>query len=266
MRILISNDDGIYAAGINALIDLLCEDHELYVAAPTLQKSASSHALTMQQPITVKEVKDPRTAMSWAIGGFPADCTKLALEELLGFKPDWVISGINHGPNVGTDLLYSGTVAAAVEGILFNIPSISISHLDYDGSTLDEGIKAVKEALDWLFENPVGGKTLININVPNIPYADMKGLKIVRIGETRYDRPFTQRLDPRGNTYYWLAGELILGSDSDDTDVIAAQKGYITISPVKFDFDDWEANHLLSEKLKERTSAQGGDSPVAVTL
>lgn len=253
MRILISNDDGINAAGINALIDLLCLDHEIYVAAPTLQKSASSHALTMQHPITVKEFVDPRTVASWAIGGNPADCTKLALEELLGFKPDWVIAGINHGPNLGTDLLYSGTVAAAAEGTLFNVPSIAISYLDYDAVNLNEAVLAVKEALDWLFNNPVGGKTLLNINIPNLLHSDMKGLKITRIGEARYDKPFIKRLDPRGNTYYWLAGDLVLESEGDDADVIATRDGFITISPVKFAFDDWESHRVLSDRLMEKS-------------
>lgn len=252
MRILISNDDGIAAAGINALIDLLCEEHELYVAAPTLQKSASSHALTMQYPITVKEMEDPRTAKSWAIGGNPADCTKLALEELLDFKPDWVIAGINHGPNVGTDLLYSGTVAAAAEGTLFHVPSIAISSLDLGTGNMPETLKGVKEALDWLFENPVGGRTLLNINIPNLLYKDMKGLKVVRIGEARYERPFTKRQDPRGNTYYWLAGDLVVEFEAADADVMAVQNGYITISPVKFEFDDWDSHKLLSEKLEKR--------------
>lgn len=252
MRILISNDDGINAAGINALIDLLCLEHEVYVAAPTLQKSASSHALTMQHPITVKEIEDPRTVKSWAIGGNPADCTKLALEELLGFKPDWVIAGINHGPNLGTDLLYSGTVAAAAEGTLFHVPSIAISYMDYEAARLNEAVQAVKEALDWIFMNPVSGKTLLNINVPDLLYNEMKGLRITRIGEARYDKPFSKRIDPRGNTYYWLAGDLVLESEADDADVIAARDGYITISPVRFAFDDWESHQQLSQRLSER--------------
>lgn len=249
MKILISNDDGINAAGINALIDLLCVDHQLYVAAPAQQKSASSHALTMHHPITVKEVEDPRTVKSWAIGGNPADCTKLALEELLGFKPDWVIAGINHGPNLGTDLLYSGTVAAAAEGTLFHIPSIAVSYMDYEANNLNEALKALKEALDFVFENPVGDRTLLNINIPNRFYADMEGLKIARIGEARYDKPFSKRVDPRGNTYYWLAGDLVLESEAEDADVIAARDGYITISPVRFVFDDLESSRLLKEAL-----------------
>lgn len=249
MRILISNDDGISAAGLNALIDLLCLEHDLYVAAPTLQKSASSHALTMQHPITVTEVNDPRTKKGWAVGGNPADCTKLALEELLGFKPDWVITGINHGPNLGTDLLYSGTVAAAAEGTLFDIPSIAISSLDYAVERLNETSKAVKEALDWIFANPVGGKTLLNVNVPNCLYEDMKGLKITHIGEARYEKPFSKRIDPRGNTYYWLAGDLVMASESEDADVIAAREGYISISPVRFDFEDMVNYKVLSERL-----------------
>lgn len=252
MKLLISNDDGISAAGLNALIDLLCRDHELYVAAPTLQKSASSHALTMQHPITVTEVRDPRVAKSWAVGGNPADCTKLALEELLGFKPDWVIAGINHGPNLGTDLLYSGTVAAAAEGTLFHVPSIAISYMNYSAERLGEATRAVKEALDWVFANPVKGHTLLNINIPDLMYEDMKGLKITRIGEARYDKPFSKRIDPRGNTYYWLAGDLVLESEADDADVVAARNGYITISPVRFSFDDWECHRELQEKLGKR--------------
>ncbi len=252
MRILISNDDGINAAGLNALIDLLCLDHELYVAAPTLQKSAMSHALTMQHPITVTEASDPRIKKGWAVGGNPADCTKLALEELLGFKPDWVISGINHGPNLGTDLLYSGTVAAAAEGTLFNIPSIAISNLDYTCESLNETVKGVKEALDWIFDNPVGGKTMLNVNIPNRLYEDMKGLKITHIGEARYDKPFSKRIDPRGNTYYWLAGDLVMDSESVEADVIAAREGYISISPVKFAFDDMDSARLLKQRLAEQ--------------
>lgn len=249
MKLLISNDDGISAAGLNALIDILYKDHELYVAAPTLQKSASSHALTMQHPITVTEVMDPRVKKGWAVGGNPADCTKLALEELLGFRPDWVISGINHGPNLGTDLMYSGTVAAAAEGTLFSIPSIAVSSQDYSVAMLGETCVAALEAINWIFSNAPWGKTMMNVNIPNCRYTDMKGLKITHTGQARYDKPFSKRIDPRGNTYYWLAGELVLESETEDADVVAVRNRYISLSPINFAFDDWEANRALSKLL-----------------
>lgn len=249
MKILISNDDGIQAPGINALIDLLCEEHELYVAAPMHQKSASSHALTMHHPIKVKEVADPRTAKSWAIDGNPADCTKMAIDELLGFRPDWVVTGINLGPNLGTDILYSGTVAAAAEGSITGIPSIALSLVTYTNTDFSEAVKGAKEAMDWLFQNPVDGTVMLNVNIPDVPHAQMKGLHITTVGESRYEKPFNRRVDPRGNVYYWLAGDLIMENNPPEADVSKSREGYITITPIRFDFDAKDAFRSLSEKL-----------------
>jgi len=251
MKILISNDDGIHAPGINALIDTLCAEHELYIAAPAFQKSASSHALTMHHPIKVREIEDERTVKSWSIEGNPADCTKMALEELLGFRPDWVIAGVNHGPNLGTDILYSGTVAAAAEGVLLGIPSMALSLVSYTNVNFTEACKGAKIAMDWLFQNPVSRDVLLNVNIPDLPISETKGLCITTVGESKYEKPFNRRIDPRGNVYYWLAGDLVMENNLPESDVSKSRDGYITVTPIRFAFDACDAYDVLRAKLKK---------------
>lgn len=246
MKILISNDDGFFAHGIKALIDVLKDEHELYVVAPQVQQSAMSHALTMHYPIRVNEISGSDFKLGLAVDGTPADCVKLALEELLDFKPDYIISGINNGPNLGTDIIYSGTVSAAVEGLIFGVPSMSISLCGYGHEDFSESAKAVKPTIDRFLSKPQQSNILVNVNIPNLKNEEIVGVKVTKLGNVIYNKPFQKRIDPRGKEYYWLAGDIIYDNNDHDSDVYAVHDGYISITPVHYRqtdmkvFEEWK--------------------------
>lgn len=250
MKLLISNDDGFWAPGIQALIDLLKDEHELYVVAPQEQQSAMSHALTMHYPIRVREVKDDRLKLGLAVSGTPADCVKLALEELLDFKPDYVISGINNGPNLGTDVMYSGTVSAAAEGTIFGVPAMAVSLCEYNHEDFSEAAKAVKTVIDTFINNPQPADILVNVNIPNIASTAIKGPKATILGNVVYHKPFQKRIDPRGKTYYWLAGDIIYDNNHNDSDVMAVHDGYISVTPVHYRQTDYEILEGFKKRFK----------------
>lgn len=242
MLILVSNDDGVYSPGLRDLALALSSLGTVCVAAPSGERSAAGHALTMRLPIVVQEVKVEGASHAWSIDGTPADCVKLGLEVLLdGQYPDIVVSGINVGPNLGTDVLYSGTVSAAMEGTIEGIPSIAVSlasfaNLDFSAAC-EFTVKLVKRRL--ASRGDVSDQTLLNVNVPAIPRTEMKGVKITRLGVRRYTNVFDRRVDPRGRTYFWMAGELQKGSghSEDDThDTWAVENGYISVTPIRLEY------------------------------
>ena len=248
MRILISNDDGIQAEGINQLRMDLEQENEIYVVAPDRERSATGHKITMHRPLRVKEwtYPDSRTK-GWAVDGTPADCVKLGLEALLPGPPDIVISGINQGSNLGTDVLYSGTVSAAIEGTINGLPAIAVSLTSYESHDFSFAGKLVRGLVAKL-----GGElpphTLLNINVPPGP---LRGIRVTRLGHRRYVNIFDKRTDPRGRVYFWMAGEPFdVDKDDPDTDVYAIKEGYASITPVHFDLTDYP--YLESLKLMLR--------------
>lgn len=245
MRILISNDDGIQAEGINELRMSLEEENEIYVVAPDRERSATGHKITIHRPLRVKEWHYPGTnSKGWAVDGTPADCVKLGLEALLPAPPDLVISGINLGPNLGTDVLYSGTVSAAIEGIINGVPSIAISLTSYESPNFSfAGHIARKLIFDMEKELPE--RTLLNVNIPP---GTPRGTKVTKLGNRRYVNIFDKRIDPRGRVYFWMAGEPFdLDEDDPDTDVWAVKEGYISVTPVHFDLTDY---HILKDLKK----------------
>jgi 5'-nucleotidase len=239
MRILISNDDGIEAEGINKLRVSLQEDHELFVVAPDRERSATGHKITMDRPLRVKERIYPGSnTVGWAVDGTPADCVKLGLEALLPAPPDLVISGINFGPNLGTDVLYSGTVSAAIEGIINGVPAVAVSLASFEYGDFSDAGQFIKELVAKL-----GGEitkntknSLLNINIPP---CRPRGIKVTRLGQRRYINIFDKRIDPRGKVYFWMGGEPFdLDEKDPDTDVWAVREGYTSITPLHFDFTD----------------------------
>lgn len=244
MRILISNDDGIEAEGINQLRVFLQEDHELFVVAPDRERSATGHKITMDRPLRVKERDYPGSnAKGWAVDGTPADCVKLGLEALLPEPPDLVISGINFGPNLGTDVLYSGTVSAAIEGIINNVPAIAISLASYEYYDFSGAGQFVKELVAKL-GGEINRNSLLNINVPP---GRTRGIKVTRLGKRRYINIFDKRTDPRGKVYFWMGGEPFdLDEEDPNTDVWAVREGYTSITPLHFDLTE----HGLIDNLK----------------
>ncbi len=246
--ILVTNDDGINARGINALVKALSTIADVYVCAPDTQKSACGHGITVAAPITIKEVKMEGAVKAWKISGTPADCVKLAVKKLLqeDIKIDLVYSGINHGPNLGTDTLYSGTVSGAIEGTICGIPSVAVS-ADSHSPKYFEGCAALALQAAPIALANLDTKTVLNINVPDLPMAEIKGVKITRLGAREYDESFDMRLNPAGQTYAWYSGTPLWYENlSDDIDVVAIQNDYASITPLQFDL----TNHQLIEEVK----------------
>lgn len=241
--ILLTNDDGIYAPGINAMRQTLeqLEGVDVWSVAPDRERSASGHAITMYRPLFPLEAKlEGALSPCFSVTGTPADSAKLAIEALLPQRPDLVISGINRGANLGTDLFYSGTVAAALEGPILGIPAIAVS---LDSYTIPDYSAAssftARLALKVLAEGLPEG-TLLNVNVPALPADHIKGVRITRMGRRLYRDQWDRRTDPRGRTYYWLAGVLDEVNNGPDSDVVAVEEGYISVTPVQLDLTRYD--------------------------
>jgi 5'-nucleotidase len=246
MRILISNDDGIFAQGIKVLANtLVAVGHEVIVVCPDRERSATGHGLTLHDPIRAEEVAgifDPRID-AWSCSGTPADCVKLALGALLDRFPDFVLSGINQGANLGTDVLYSGTVSAAMEGTIEGIPSIALSLTSFTDREFQPAADFAVQLLAKLTSQPLTEAMLLNVNIPPVTASEIAGVKVTRQGIRRYFDTFQKRIDPRGKTYYWLSGEVLQDVEQPEhlhlppdieTDVQAIKDNYITITPLQF--------------------------------
>ena len=234
MRLLLSNDDGIDAPGLRALADGLADLADIAIVAPANEQSASSHALTMHKPLRV----DRRSEAEWAVGGTPADCVYMALHGLLDSTPDRVISGINWGSNLGSDVHYSGTVAAAREAVLQGCQAIAVSLANPRGrktAHMETAVAVVRRVLAGLEEHPVSARTLFNINVPNRPLSELKGLRACHLGERVYDPMVDERIDPRGRTYVWIGGPHSHFDGDDFADGQALKQGWATITPLLID-------------------------------
>ena len=252
MRILLTNDDGIDAAGIQTLWQELLKIAEVIVVAPDVERSAASQAITVHSPIRVdKYCANDSRLCGWRIGGTPADCVKIAIETLISKKLDFVVSGINHGPNLGTDILYSGTVSAAIEGALHGIPAVAVS-LDSWG-TYD--FKPAAEFTARLLQNSICRtlpvNTLLNVNVPALPSSQIDGVSITKLGVREYANVFEPRLDPRGRTYYWMGGNIVENENDANSDIVAIKKSKISVTPIHFDLTNYNMmEELQSWKLK----------------
>ena len=239
MRILISNDDGIHAIGIKTLAERLAFEHEVYIIAPDRERSAAGHALTLHKPLRVDEIDIGfEVARAWETTGTPGDCIKIGVSAIQEKQPDIIISGINHGPNLGADVLYSGTVSAAMEGAVLGIPSIAVSLTNGNSGQQSDFIYAADFIVNFL--NKIATinfpkKTILNINIPSIAANDITGIQITRLGTRMYTDTYEKRIDPRGKTYYWLAGEIIDAAEEDGTDITAIRNNKISITPVTFE-------------------------------
>lgn len=240
MKILISNDDGIVANGIRALSETLAEEHEVYVIAPDRERSAAGHSLTLHTPLRVEEL-EPKNGVkrAWITTGTPGDCVKIGMKAILeeDEQPDIVISGINHGPNLGSDILYSGTVSCAMEGALLDCPSIAVSlaSLSYDYEDFKFAAKFIASLLPKLKEFQFPKKTILNINIPALDAEDIAGVAITEMGRKMFTDCYEKRIDPRGKVYYWLAGELINEPEDAKTDIAAVRNNKISITPVTYE-------------------------------
>lgn len=238
MQILLTNDDGIYAPGLAALERELQQLGDVRVVAPATEQSGVSHSITFLSPLICKEVYDGRRRRGWAVEGSPADSVKLGIFEFCPQRPDLVVSGINGGLNAGINVLYSGTVAAAIEGAFFGITSIAVS-LEFDehanfarAAELASGI--IRQILDNKDERP----QLYNLNIPTAAIDQPKGPRVVPMGVTRYGEHFIKRTDPKGRTYYWATNEPPPPPGDQETDLTALEKGFITLTPLYYDMTD----------------------------
>lgn len=250
MRLLITNDDGVGARGLWALVERarLCSGMQVTVVAPDRERSATGHAISVHQPIEVCDISDAGGSVKvFSASGTPADCVKLAVEGILDEPPDLLISGINRGPNLGTDVFYSGTVSAALEGALLGIKSMAVSltafqNLDYSAAA----DFAIEQALSAA-EDPSWPK-LVNVNVPAIPRDAIAGVAITRLGVQTYRDAFKRREDPRGRCWYWLSGTLVEKDEIDDTDTCAVRRNLISITPLSTDLTDMRGIDALASR------------------
>lgn len=236
MRLLLSNDDGILARGLEALEKAARPLGDVWVVAPDREQSATSHSLTLHHPLRPVQLG----AQRWQVDGTPTDCVMLAIEALMPARPDFVFSGINHGPNMGEDVLYSGTVAAAMEGLALGVPSVAVSFagrvLHSADSLLDDHVEALSRLLRHLTALPqFPADTLLNVNIPAIPAQELKGVRLTRLGRRVFSDSLTPMKDPWGRDIFWIGGGSVAWSGSDDSDFRAVKDGYISVTPLHLD-------------------------------
>ena len=240
MKILISNDDGVMAEGIKALTTALSKEHDVYVVAPDRERSAAGHSLTLHTPIRVEELDSRFGAKRiWITSGTPGDCVKIGINAILSEeeKPDLIISGINHGPNLGSDILYSGTVSCAMEGAMMGYPAIAVSLASMSSEpelfkyTAEFAAKFVHKIKDFNFPP----KSILNVNVPGLTPEEYAGVAITKLGGKMFTDEYDKRIDPRGKVYYWMAGELIKQCENDDSDLNALRWNKISVTPITFE-------------------------------
>ncbi len=241
MNILVTNDDGIHSEGLVALADSLKHLGEVFVVAPDRERSAAGHSLTLYHPLRVEEMGENR----FAIDGTPTDCVNLAVNGLLDVRPDMVVSGINKGANMGDDITYSGTVAAAMEGTLLGIPSVAVSldaKSDFKfGAAADFACRAVSRVM----EEGLPKDTLLNINVPNVEKKDIPGWKITRQGKRVYGDAVVEKTDPRGRRYFWIGGDDLGFEHIDNSDFDALSENYISVTPLHLDLTNFASMEAI---------------------
>ena len=243
MIILVSNDDGIRAAGIRALEAALAPLGELWVVAPDREQSAASHSLSLHRPLRV----EPVDGRHFAVDGTPTDAVNLAINGIMKQKPDLVVSGINHGGNLGDDVTYSGTVSAAMEGTLLGIPSIAISLVSRENPDFGPAAAFAARLARVVSERGMPRDTLLNVNVPALPAAELRGYRVTRQGKRRYGDALVEHLDPRGRKYYWIGGEDLGFVPSEGTDCTAVAGGYVSITPLHLDLTNYASIAAVNE-------------------
>lgn len=235
MRVLLTNDDGIYAEGLEALCREMKKIATVSIVAPDTQQSAVGHAISLSTPLRVSEVYRNGRCYGYGVNGTPADCVKIAVRALLKKRPELVISGINLGPNLGTDVLYSGTVSAATEAAILRIPSIAVSLTTYTKPDYTYAAKFIRRLSAQVYRRGIPEDTLLNVNIPAVPEKEIRGVAVTRQGKSRFLEKFDRRVDPRGRTYYWLTGERIMKEECDTDDISAINNKQISITPLGFE-------------------------------
>lgn len=247
MKILITNDDGIYANGLLSLYKTLSKEHSATIVAPDRERSAVGQGITLHKPLRVFRVKINGGVSGYAVSGTPTDCIKLGILELLDHKPDIVLSGINSGANVGVNVNYSGTVAAAKEAALYGIPAIAVSINNEKPECYDEAARFINKLAEKVFKNSLTFGTMLNVNLPDLPLEKIAGIRISRQGISLYSEYIEKKTDPRNRTYYWHGANGTTNNKDSEVDDSALAENYISITPIKCDTTDYN----MIENLKQ---------------
>lgn len=254
--ILVTNDDGVTAPGLKVLVESMLSLGDVVVVAPDSPQSGMGHAITINHPLRLDKVDMFGEVPAYQCSGTPVDCVKLAVNKILHRKPDLCVSGINHGSNSSINVIYSGTMSAAMEGAIEGIPSIGFSLLNY---SLEADFEAAgfyaKKIANNILEKGMTTNSLLNVNIPDKPKSSIKGIKVCRQAKAKWEEKFDERLDPHNRTYYWLTGKFINYDKEEDTDEWALSNNYVSVVPVLFDFTAYHAlDHLQTMDWDQLTS------------
>lgn len=253
MRVLVSNDDGVEAPGIRVLAAHLAELGEVTVVAPDRDRSGASNSLTLDQPVRVQRLDDGR----YRVFGTPTDCVHLALSGLLEHEPDIVVSGINNSANLGDDVIYSGTVSAAMEGRFLGLPAIAVSVVSVERKPahFDSAARAVMLLTKRLLVDPLPADTILNVNVPDRAWNEIRGFEVTRLGRRHRSEPCTAQRDPRGRMIYWIGPAGEAEDDGPGTDFHAVRNGYVSVTPIHVDLTRFQALDKVSSWMSALTTA-----------
>lgn len=245
MHILLSNDDGYLAPGLRVLAETLGQSHNLSVVAPDRNRSGASNSLTLERPLRASMAENGFTY----VNGTPTDCVHLAITGLLDVEPDIVISGINDGANMGDDVLYSGTVAAAMEGRFLGFPAIAVSMGSYQPQYFESAARAIAQIVEQLQQNPLKQNSILNVNVPDLPWSEIRGIRATRLGNRHKSEGVIRQTDPRGLPMYWVGPPGKTQDAGEGTDFHAVEQGYISITPLQIDLTRYDSLHGLNDWL-----------------
>ncbi|MDA8083268.1 MAG: 5'/3'-nucleotidase SurE [Nitrospiraceae bacterium] len=247
--ILVTNDDGVHAPGIVALYRAMKDLGDAYIVAPDRERSAAGHSLTLHRPLKAEEIREH----VFSVNGTPTDCVTLGINKLLPDRPDLVVSGINRGANLGDDITYSGTVAAAMEGTIFGIPSVAFSLISNGTWHYETAVFFASQIAAYVLEHSLPYDTLLNVNTPNVPRDQVKGVKLTRQGKRIYENSIQETRNPWGEKYYWIGGGRTFWEHGDEADMEAVQENYVSITPVHMDL----TNHAALAFLRDRWKVTG---------
>ena len=234
MRILLTNDDGVASPALPQLKRVLSPFGRVVIIAPDRNQSATSQSLTLHRPLRIHDLGDD----TYSVDGTPADCVLVAFHGQLGDKPDFVVSGVNHGPNMGEDVFYSGTVAAAIEGVLQGVPGVAASLVTRQRTDFRESADIVGNIVRQVFERGLMRRLLLNINIPFRPRADIRGVRVTRLGTRSYEDTLVRKVDPRGRDYFWIGGEDPVWRPDEGTDFHSVDAGFVSVTPLQLELTD----------------------------
>lgn len=240
--ILVTNDDGVNALGLEVLVSVMREFGHVVVVAPITQQSGKSHSITVGEPLRVKKIKEERDLETYALNGTPVDCMKFGEKVIIKHKPDLVVSGINHGSNATINVLYSGTMGAVVEACISGIPAVGFSLDDYSSKAdFSHGKEYIRKIVSYVlsYSLPIG--TCLNVNIPSVSAKEIRGMRVCRQAKGYWKEEFEERVDPMNKKYYWMSGEYVETDSHNDHDYNALKEKYVSIVPVKFDLTNYNA-------------------------